>query len=176
MGKTPCWSPLWCGSEDRANSSTLTHPSLSVPLSSKESIENCRSLPSESLGEFGKDNPASANPCVRSPIDHRFGRAGGVVEISGSEDKCMLWRYVPERFGVDVLRGIKLCGLLLRPSFGGEVLALFSSRNLSKLPVELAGVWDDKLREGEGLTGEADDRRLLSLALEAPILGKQIPI
>lgn len=42
----------------------LTHCSLSVPLSSKDSMENCNSLPSESLGEFSEreENPVCENP------------------------------------------------------------------------------------------------------------------
>lgn len=50
--------------KDGAFPCPLTHRSLSVPLSSKESMENCNSLPSESLGEFSEreETPASENP------------------------------------------------------------------------------------------------------------------
>ena len=144
----------------------LTHPSLSVPLSSKESIENCRSLPSDPLGEFSKDSPDSEKPWVISPMDQRFGRGAGVTEISGSDDKCMLCRDVSGRAGVEVLCGMKLCGLL-EPTFEDKLCILASSRSRSKLLVDFAGLRDEKLRDGEGVT-RGDDRRLLSLALETP--------
>lgn len=83
----------------------------------------------------------------------------------------MLCRCVSERAGVEVLRGIKLCGLL-EVSLEGNLGGLFSSRRRSKLLVDLAGLRDDKLRDGEGVTGEEDGRRLLSLTLEIPVKKK----
>ena len=79
----------------------------------------------------------------------------------------MLCRCVSERAGVEVLRGIKLCGLL-EVRLEGNLGGLLSSRRRSKLLVDLAGLRDDKLRDGEGVTGEEDGRRLLSLTLEIP--------
>ena len=117
------------------------------------------------------DTPDSVNPCVISPIDQRFGRAaGGTTEISGSDNKCTLCRCVSDRAGVEVLRGTKFFGLV-EASFGDTSFVLFSSRRRSKLLVDLAGLRDNKLRDGESVAGEPDDRRLLSLALERPIDG-----
>lgn len=62
--------------------------------------------------------------------------------------------------GVDVLRGMKLCGLLVE-AFKGELCFLVSSRRRSKLPVDRT-----VLRDG-GVTVEDSDRRLLSL--EEPV-------
>lgn len=135
-------------------------------------METCRSLPSEPLGEFGIDIPDSVNPCVISPIDQRFGRAVGGSDISGSDNKCKLFRCVPDRAGVEVLRGTKFFDLV-EASFGDTSFILFSSRRRSKLLVDLAGLRDNKLRDGESVASEPDDRRLLSLALETPIDGSE---
>ena len=136
-------------------------------------MENCKSLSSEPFGEFGEDSTdCSVGPRGMSPMDQRLGRAPGVTEISGSDDKCMLCRYVTGRAGVEVLRGIKLCGM---PEVTFEdnlrALVLVSSRRRSKLLVDLAGLRDDKLRNKEGVTGkdDVDDDRLLSLALDTPV-------
>lgn len=144
------------------SASFLTHPSLSVLLSISESIQNCRSLPSEALGELGNDSFDSIKPRVISPIDQRLGR-GGVTLISGSDDKwklclCSLLRdKLRLETGVEVLRGMKLCRLLVE-AFNGELCFIVSSRTRSKLPVDRT-----VLRDG-GVKVEDSDRRLLSLA------------
>ena len=135
-------------------------------------MEICRSLPSEPLGEFGIDTPDSVNPCIISPIDQRFGRAAGGSEISGSDNKCKLCRCVSERAGVEVLQGTKFFGLV-EASFADTSFVLFSPRRRSKLLVDLAGLRVDKLRGGERVSSEPDDRRLLSLALESPVVGSE---
>lgn len=71
---------------------------------------------------------------------------------------------------MEVLRGTKFFGLV-EASFGDTSFVLVSSRRRSKLLVDLAGLRDNKLRDGESVAAELDDRRLLSLALERPIDG-----
>ena len=150
----------------------LTHPSSTVvPPSSRDSTDNCKSLPSEQLGEFS-ELPDAERRCAISPTDQRFGRAAGVTEISGKDERCMLCRCSPGRPGVEFLCGVKLCD---RPvsTFKDKFcfLALLSSSRNSKLLADFACFCGGTLRASEGVTGndDVDNERLLSLVEAIPV-------
>lgn len=150
----------------------LTHPSSTVvPPSSRDSTDNCKSLASEQLGEFS-ELPDVERRCAISPMDHRFGRAAGVTEISGKDERCMLCRFSPGRPGVEVLCGVKLCD---RPVSIFEdkfcFLVLLSSLRNSKLLADFACFCGGTLRASEGVTGndDVDNERLVSLVVAIPV-------
>ena len=151
----------------------LTHPSSTVlPPSSRDSTDNCKSLASEQVGEFS-ELPDAERRCAISPTDQRFGRAEGVTEISGKDERCMLCRCSPGRPGVEVfLCGVKLCD---RPvsTFKDKFcfLVLLSSLRNSKLLADFACFCGGTLRASEGVTGndDVDNERLLSLVVAIPV-------
>ena len=150
----------------------LTHPSSAVvPPSRRDSTDNCKSLASEQLGEFS-ELPDAERRCAISPTDQRFGRAAGVTDISGKDERCMLCRCPPGRPGTEVLRGVTLCDRSVS-TFKDKFcfLVLLSSLRNSKLLADFACFCGGTLRVSEGVTGndDVDNERLLSLVVAIPV-------